>query len=66
MEADILTFDASRRRINRKGATGAAGEILLFSGVRYERDKEPPGHERSGSEPDATSPSPDSQPLTHV
>ncbi len=38
MPADILTFDTSRRRLHRKDATGAAGEILLFSGVRYERD----------------------------
>jgi hypothetical protein len=66
MEAEILTFDASRRRINRTGATGAAGEILLFSGVRYERDKEPSGHERSASEPDGTSPGADNQPATHV
>jgi hypothetical protein len=40
MAADVLTFDASRRRTLRSGATGGPGNVLMFSGVRYERPDE--------------------------
>jgi len=37
MAATVLTFDASRRRTLRTGAVGGPGDVLMFSGVRYER-----------------------------
>jgi len=40
MAADVLPFDASRRRVLRLGATTVAGEVLMFSGVRYDRRPE--------------------------
>ena len=40
MAATVLTFDASRRRALRRAATGGPGDILLFSGVRYDRAEE--------------------------
>jgi hypothetical protein len=39
MAADVLTFDASRRRLQRPGANAIAGEVLVFSGVRYDRSR---------------------------
>ncbi len=37
MAENVVTFDASRRRSARSLSGGVAGEILVFSGVRYER-----------------------------
>jgi hypothetical protein len=40
MAATVLTFDASRRRTLRSSASSGSGDILMFSGVRYERQDE--------------------------
>ncbi len=42
MAADVLTFDISRRRSFRESKGVGAGEIILFSGVRYERTRAEP------------------------
>jgi len=41
MAENIVTFDASRRRSVRSSSAGGAAEILVFSGVRYDRRATP-------------------------
>jgi hypothetical protein len=40
MAANVLTFDASRRRVARQAIQTGPGDVLMFSGVRYERNEE--------------------------
>jgi hypothetical protein len=59
---DILTFSAKDRSPGRatpaklEGASPRAlGQILLFTGVRYQHDDAPPAPRRNDSRPDPTS-----------
>ena len=59
---DILAFSAKDRSLGRatsgqsEGASPRAlGQILLFTGVRYQRDETPGKAMRGGARPDPTS-----------
>jgi hypothetical protein len=49
MAADVLTFDAARRRPLRRSAGSGPGDVLVFSGVRYDRAADGTSTEASGA-----------------